>query len=136
MRKALQFSKKDVLQKVIAADSYLHGRKEIKELGGRYLKRHFQRYGHETGLALLGRPFKDHQEYVRESIKLRRNSKVKVMLYNWNGKKPSLGFFLKKPGKFIFEPLNLKECKIKTFRMIKKKELNDSKLFNKLYRVC
>lgn len=128
--------KPERLNKVTAADSYLYGREKIKELRGRYLERHFGRYGNETGLVLLGRPFKNCEEYAKESVRFRQNPKVEIMIYDWEEKKPSLGFFLKRMGRFVFEPLNLKEGKIKTFRTIKKKELSDSKVFNGLYRVC
>ena len=100
----------------------------------RHLERHFSRYGQSTGIVAIGRPFKDIREYLEEAKKIIRNPNAKKMMYYYRGKKPSLGYFLEKKGKFLWVVVN--KNKIIVFRTLRKKAIADSQVFNGLYRVC
>lgn len=114
-------------------DPWING-SEIKEFKRRHLERHFSKYGSTTGLVAIGRPFEDPEEYLREAINLIRNSESKKMMYYYRGKKPSLGYFLEKKGKFLWTAVN--KDRIVAFRPLRKKAIADSEVFNGLYRVC
>lgn len=106
--------------------------KVIRGFKKRRGKVHFRKYG-ESVERLLERHFVDEYEYSNEAINIVYNPKTSRMMYYYRGKKPSLGYFLEKDGKFLW--VATKDSRIVAFRVLEKSELRNNRVFSSLYRV-